>query len=255
MSDEDGQVERVGQLDLQLLFPAARAIAIAAASVSQDQEGKGLRPIPTSRFLPPIDEVIHSKLRGIGGLSDKDMPLVVLDIVNPIGNGFAEGGAGEVVHVDGGGFFTPSLPRLKEVPNQLLLFGIYTDRWLPQLHKDFPQLLDMDELPVAVGMRLGGQPFDVAFGTQIILAQQTPNRAAGQLIPLRDHPALDFAQAALDPTLPILRVSCHIVFDKLQQIALYCGVFFSTLGRPPPGKRPRSVGRPSKSSISSRRPR
>ena len=43
--------------------------------------------------------------------------------------------------------------------------------------------------------------------------------------------------------------------DRPQQVGLQRRIFFSTDGRPPPGKRTRSVGRPAKSCDNSARPR
>lgn len=100
MTDGHGQVKGVDKLGLELLFPKTRAIAIATATSSQDQQFWRRRIESLAGLPPPVDEGIDGKLSRSGGKSDVNVTLLMLLVIEAIGDSPRRCIRGKVVHVE-----------------------------------------------------------------------------------------------------------------------------------------------------------
>jgi hypothetical protein len=75
----------------------------------------------------------------------------------------------------------------------------------------------------------------------ILLSQQAADRrGTGPAV----HCLRQATQPRPNPLLPGTRIAGGLWFYQLSRVFQQRGIFFSTRGRPPPGSRTRSVGRP-----------
>ena len=86
VADSYLQVESVAKILLQLLFPQSIAIAVAAATVSQNKDLLGLGIGMRTDLLPPFADGVDSELRGVAGGSHADKALIAAGIIDAIGN-------------------------------------------------------------------------------------------------------------------------------------------------------------------------
>jgi len=146
---------------LHLLFPQARAIAIAPARITQDQQFVGRRKVLTAKRTPPVSDHLDGKLRGIGGLADIDVAPVMSEIANAIRHGFAQRVLLKIMFVDGVGGLTPAPAGVLEVADQLFFLGVHANHGQSRLEKGLFLLLEIAKLRLSVGRRLTRQAFDV----------------------------------------------------------------------------------------------
>ena len=104
-------------------------------------------------------------------------------------------------------------------------------------------------------MHCAGQALAVGDQAKALLAQQPTDGGVTDAVCLCAQPRGNRAQAYSHPFLSICRQTSDVVVDDFLDLLFYRWTFFSSVGRPPPGLRTRSVGRPAKSSFNSRRPR
>ena len=76
---------------------------------------------------PPVGDPLDRKLRGIGALADVDVAPLVGQIVNAIGDGFAERVLLKIMLVHGVGGVTPAPARVLEVADQLFFLGVHAN--------------------------------------------------------------------------------------------------------------------------------
>ena len=77
-------------------------------------------------MLPPRPQRGDGERGGVVIAAHADPPGVGRDVIHPIGDGLADRGVGEVVHVDGDGlaFGLPLPASVLVAADQLLLFGV-----------------------------------------------------------------------------------------------------------------------------------
>jgi hypothetical protein len=117
------------------------------------------------------------------------------------------------------------------------------------------QAFDVAELAVTVRVRRPGEPLLVGTEREAELLEEPPDRPPADGDPLFPQQVAEVPQAATDPFPVGHRVAAGLGLDEGRQLAGEVRDSFSTGGRPAPGGRTRSVGRPRRESSISRRPR
>jgi hypothetical protein len=94
---------------------------------------------------------------GIVGNPHKDRATVGQGIINPIGDGHAQGVGTEVMIVDQSGGVVPLGTEVPEVANQFALFGVHADQGKASPCKAGSQDGDVLELLIAMGAGIRGE--------------------------------------------------------------------------------------------------
>ena len=89
MTDGDGHAEFVGQR-LQFALPQPHASAIAAATISSDQQAAGFGITRPPHGLPPAPDGVDREARGVVVDADTDPAGIAGDVVDAIRHGAAE---------------------------------------------------------------------------------------------------------------------------------------------------------------------
>ena len=87
---------------------------------------------------------------------------------------------GKIVRVDRLGFFTPLRSPVVEKTNQFFFLAIYADTRPTSSQKGISLTDKVLELLVSIRMWFGVQPFDIAFGTNVLLIEQPSDCFATQ---------------------------------------------------------------------------
>lgn len=215
VTDLDDHSRLIGQA-LQLIFPKTISMAVASATVGGDQ--KTLRscvPLP-AHSTPPGPDRLDGELTGVSTDSDRHRRIIGINVVNAVGNRFAEFFVREVMRID---FqrFTRGAIRLSDIglPAQcFLLLRIDRDRRASTSLTRANTTGDVFKLGVTIRMigafsrlaiplqRVSQRPKD--FGDV-----RTPN-----LVALRDKFALQVAQTLAGPAQRRLRVATLSWLDE-----------------------------------------
>lgn len=86
---------------LQLGLPQAEAVAVAAAAVCGDLQGRGVRVGGLAQLLPPTADRRDRERGGLLGDPDVDEAVVGADVIDAVWDRFAERLVGEVMDADG----------------------------------------------------------------------------------------------------------------------------------------------------------
>ena len=108
---------------LQVDFPEAQPPAVAPPAVRAHQQARRLRVgLPANR-LPPPPQARDRKTGGVMVLPDRDLPGILPNIVDAIGNGFAQRAVGKIVDLDALwiALRLPFLPAVLELTDQCSL--------------------------------------------------------------------------------------------------------------------------------------
>jgi hypothetical protein len=138
--------------------------------------------------LPPGTDRGDQELGGVGADPDRHEPLVAGKVVDSVGDGFAELLVGEVVRVD---LDRPAAglvlaPDRLVVADELLLFGVHADHRLSGGDRRPGGLVDVLELPVAVGMIAALARLAVGLHAVAQTAQQLADGAIRHLMAVED---------------------------------------------------------------------
>ena len=153
MTDRDRKSRLVGER-LQLDLPEPCAIAVRAAAVGGDRQGRGVGEALAAEVLPPASDRVDRERGGVVVDPDLDPTLVVGEVVDPVGDRLAEFLVLEVVDADqlGLALRAPLPTAVLEIADQLLLLGIDRDRRLLGGDRRLDPLVDVAKLRVAVGV-------------------------------------------------------------------------------------------------------
>lgn len=156
VGDGDGQGERVGQLGLQLSFPGVTTIAVAAASVGQDEDlARGGMALGT--FLPPpMGDGMGGESGSVVRNTNDEGAAILGDVVDAIGDGDADGVGTEVVVKNATGAAFPTEASIFEVADQFALLGIDADDGQVTALELAAELGEIFELEIAVRAGAGG---------------------------------------------------------------------------------------------------
>ena len=129
VTDRERQVEVVGHA-LEGPLPEARPRAVAAPAVGGDQERAGARKAMAAHPRPPPPNRVDRKLGGVMVDADADPAFIIGEVVDPIGDRFAELAVEKVMDADRDRLPVrpPFATAILEVADQFLLLGIDRDR-------------------------------------------------------------------------------------------------------------------------------
>lgn len=203
--------------------------------------------------LPPVLKRVHGEVSRVTGGRHADMPRVALLIIDPIGRGPAFRVRGKVMGIDLRRCLAPRLAGILELADQFLFLGVHADMRIAAAAEIRPPLGDVSELPVPLGMLPAlVQHLAVAAQSKLPASQQPANGCrAGPTVQCLRQPA----EPRPHPLFLGARIPGRFRINALQEVGNERWIFFSTRGRPPPGRRTWSTGRSSRSAASSSRPR
>lgn len=176
----NSQTERVSQFHLQKVFPAARPTAIAAPAVSENKQFGSLWIERPTELSPPPDQSVDCQFGRISRLRERDVAQVLRNVVKTVRHRLTRGVGGEVVGVDRCGFTTPLPATGAEVSRQLLFLSIYADTGPACFSKSGSLTVQVLKLSITLRVGFGVEALDIAFGSNLLLAQQTSNRLPTQ---------------------------------------------------------------------------
>src|SRR5262245_37005623 len=118
VANSQGQAQIVGQI-LQGHLPQARTVAVAAAAIRCDEDLAGTRETLAAHVLPPALDGARGELRRVAMDPHTHPTLVVGQVIDSVGDGFAQGGILEVVNANllGLPLPTPFAPQILEIPD------------------------------------------------------------------------------------------------------------------------------------------
>ena len=199
---------------LQFTFPKSGSMAIAAAAVRGDQEFLGVGVLFRSCLLPPIANRMNGKLGCIGRCADRDVPSLVMNVVNAVGNCAAFRVAGKVVHRDLVRLLAPKGAGVLEVPDQFRVFRVHANHRLTRFEELSFLSLDVAKLEISVWMWRSREAFDVCPQREAHRLQQPPYGHGRHRIQLTRRPP----QRATHIFSPTDRVAFEPEPGKLQLI-------------------------------------
>lgn len=160
MSDGDNQAEFIRQT-LQAHFPELAPAAIGATAVGLDQQVFFVGIKEACPFHPPVPNGRNRKLGGIMRGAHPDIAVIMSDVIDAIGNGFALSRVQKVVHIDLAPLLSPFLARLLKIADQFTLFGIHTDDRPTVAQISLSPADDIAKLLVSMRRLLAGDPLMV----------------------------------------------------------------------------------------------
>src|SRR5260370_39650912 len=84
VADGNGEAVAAGNFVLQAIFPKARLVAVAASTVTQQQDFPHGRIGSPAEFRNPCVQAVHRELWGIGGEADDDCAAILNWLVEPV---------------------------------------------------------------------------------------------------------------------------------------------------------------------------
>jgi len=159
---------------LQFTLPKPGPMTVATTAVCGDQQFLGIGVLFRSCMFPPLANRADGKLGRIGRRADRDVPSLVRNVVNAVGNCTALGVAGKVVNRNRVRFLPPQGSPVFEIPNQFSVFRVHANHRLTRFDELSFLPLDVAELAVPVWMRRSRQAFDVCSERETHRLQQPP---------------------------------------------------------------------------------
>ncbi len=197
MSNRDNQAEFICQT-LQAHFPEFAPAAIGATAVGLDQQVSFVGIKDASQFHPPVPDGRDSKLGGIMRGAYPDIALIMSDVIDAIGNGFALSRVQKVVHIDLASLLSPFLAGLLKIADQFTLFGIHTDDRPTAAQISLSPTDNIPKLLVSMWRLLASDPLMVdPQGIIALLQQPADGWQANPICWLQG--ALDFSQRFVRP--------------------------------------------------------
>jgi len=157
VGDGEGKAVGIGQLGLELGFPSAATIAVAAAGIAQDKELPGAWIAEQSLLAPPMSDGVSREGGCVMGDADHDGASIGKQIIDAVRDGDARRIGAEVVIVDQAGRQVPARPEIFEIADQFAFFGIHANDGETTALKSVAQIAEVEELMVAIGTVIGGE--------------------------------------------------------------------------------------------------
>jgi hypothetical protein len=244
----DGQSRLVGQL-LQFDFPEPNPRAVGASAVGGDHQGIAFGVSLASHRLAPAANGVDGEFRGVVIDADADATGVRADVVDSVGNGFAELLVDEVVHVDlvWTALRTIVAAAVLVGADQFLLLRVDRDHRLTGGLKGFDLCVDMFELSVPVDMMAALQALAVDLAAVAETFEQLRNPARRNAMPYIAQRQREFGVALGHPHERSHRIAQRRRFEQTLE------VFQQRRVRPrerrasaarSPNPRPRGIERP-----------
>src|SRR4051812_2681504 len=234
-----------GSKRLQFAFPQPHAHAVAAATISGDDQTVRIRIALAADVLPPAADRLHREGGGIVVNPDTDPAVVRRQIIHAIGDRPAERLAEEVIHLHlfGLALRAPRPARVLEIPNQLLLLRVHRNHRLLLGQRRRHARLDVVKRRIAVGMLATLAGLAVALQAELLRLQHLGDDATADLVPKLRQFVRQPTQALAGPAQRRHRISAGIGLHQRQQIrpqrrvVVYVGSLSIRLLRPPPARR------------------
>src|SRR6516165_3957473 len=172
--------------------------------------------------LPPAADRLDGESGGVMICADTHPALVVVDVVDAIGNGTAKLRVYEVVDVDElrASLTTPFLAGILEIAHQLLLLRVDRDHRLVGFQEGGRLVCDVLELRVAVDVLLPFLGLAVRLQTIAQIVQKLAHQRTRHLVPLPGQLLHEIAQAACRPQKRRHRVASRRGRDQSLQVLL-----------------------------------
>src|SRR3954447_13031870 len=157
VTDLDRDAELIGQL-LQLAFPQANPISVAAATIRRNQHAAALGIAWMTHFFPPAPDAFDGEFGGVVIDPNADPPLIGGDIVDAVGRDLAEVRINEIIDANflRLSFWLPFLATVLEIADQFLLLGVDGNHRITSRLVLRRRASDMGELGVPVRMAFPG---------------------------------------------------------------------------------------------------
>ena len=153
----ESQTERIGQLSLEFSFPGAATVAIAAASVAQNEELPGAWIAARSLLTPPMRDGVGGK----GGCIVRDAhdgrPSIGEQIIDTVRDGDAGGVGAKVVVVDQAGRQIPTRAGILEIADQFAFLGVDANNGQAAALEALPKITEVEKLIIAIGTMVSGE--------------------------------------------------------------------------------------------------
>lgn len=127
VSDCNSKVKAVAELSLELGLPGKVAARVAPTRIGQDEELAGMRVARDTFAGPPAGNRTSCEAGSVMGNAHKDGAPIGYEIVNPVGDSYADGIGSEIVIVDEYRRAIPASSGILEVTDEFSFFGIDTD--------------------------------------------------------------------------------------------------------------------------------
>src|SRR3954447_17403808 len=218
--DFDGDAQFVSKR-LQFAFPQPHAHAVAATTISGDDQTVRIRIALAADVLPPATDRLHREGGGIVVNPDTDPAVVRGQIIHAIGDRPAERLAEEVIdlHLFGLALRAPRPACVLEIPNQLLLLRIHRNHRLLLRQRRLHARIDVVKLRIAAGMLATLAGLAVALQAELLRLQHLGDDATADLVPKLRQFGRQPTQALAGPAQRRHRISAGIGLHQLQQVS------------------------------------
>jgi hypothetical protein len=205
-----GRVVRDADLDadavrqsLQILFEQILRRAVAASAVAFDHEAFGLRMGRAALLFPPQSDAVAAQLGGVVRRVEMDPGPVPRDVIDAVRDQLALACAGEVMVEGLDGLLREGHAGTMEITEQFLLLRVNADHGIARRCVLLPQLRDVFELRIAIGMMAHRLLLASRATTDSHLFEQPPNHpSTGRRAP-RDEPPRELIQRQVRPQHPL----------------------------------------------------
>src|SRR5438105_2479869 len=238
VADHDVEAEFVGQF-LQLAFPQPHPRAVAAASVSGNQQSGGVGIARPTDGAPPLADAIDGERGRVMVNPDTHPTRIGGEVVDPVRHRAAELLDQKVMDAD---FFRVALRAifaaiLTEIPDQFLFLGVDRDHRLLFGQRRGHLGVDVAELRIPVRVAVALRGFAVGLQTVTRLTEQVGDQGAADRVTLRLQRLRQVAHALAGPPQWRLRITACRRLDQGLEIGSSLGSLEIVLWRPAPGRR------------------
>lgn len=161
VGNSESQTKRIGQLRLKFCFPGAATIAIAAASVTQNEELPGAWIATRSLLAPPMRDGVGGKGGGVVRDAHHDLPSISEEIIDTVRDGDSGGVGAEVVVIDQAGRQIPTRAGILEVADQFALLGVDANDGQAAALEALPKITEVEKLVIAIGTMVSGESLEI----------------------------------------------------------------------------------------------
>src|SRR5271157_3993256 len=249
----DHQVELVCQV-LQRQLPLPLAVVVGPATVRLDQQPRRARVASASALQPPLPDTGHGKGRRVVRGTYYDQSIVVLHIIDAVGDSSALRPAWKIMCEHLVGLSPPRPAWVLERSDQLLLLAVDANHGPAMSYVIATQAVQIAELPVAVWVADLRQGLAVGAQREVHPPQQACDRVGRELEAVATQGLGEVSDRAIGPLQSRHGIASGRILEQRFQGPQDPGNLTSAFLRPAPGWRTRPGVR-SSPRRNSRRPR
>jgi len=184
VADMNRELYFIGKL-LQGYLPEPGTTAITASTIGGQQQLSGVGVALLAQVGPPAPDRLHRKLCRI--MIDPHIypALIGRQIIDSVGNHFAQVGVGKVMHVHWlwGAGRLPFPPGILKVADQFFLFGIDRDHRLSGTLELPDARVDILKLRIPIRMRAACAGFPIGLETIVLFVEERANTTLANRMP------------------------------------------------------------------------